>query len=237
VARLVQKALLVLTVLAVIGVMVSGVAGAATKQEESTSPQTTKKDGADKANTPSASPQDNASSSNGSPNADSVIDTTGDVNNQLAPFGVEGTATYGQTVTVPKRFPVLDSFTFLMNLPSTVVFRGEVYAWDSKKVKAKGENLFESEPMTTTGSGSNEQITFDTGGIKLKAGKKYVLFATVSKDPSGSGAGSWETVSPGTYSKGQLVFDNNTTFEQLTSQPWDGARPDTDLGFRAVFAS
>jgi hypothetical protein len=213
----------------------SGGAGAATKQE-STNPQTTK-NGADKANTPSASPQGNASSSNGSPNAESVIDTTGDVNGDISNFGDKATQTYGQTVTVPEGYPVLNSFTFLMNLPSTVKFRGEVYAWDGQK--ATGKKLFESKTKKTAGSGSNEPITFDTGGKKLNPGEQYVLFATTSKTRRGKGSGPWGLVDPGTYSDGQFVYDNNTKFKQLTSKPWDGATayPDADLGFKAVFAS
>jgi hypothetical protein len=238
VARVMQKVLLVVTVLAVLGVLMSGVAGAATKQEESTSPQTTTKNGTEKANAPSVSPKgDASSSSNVSLNSEDVIDTTGDVNSEISAFGENATETYGQTVTVPDGFPVLNSFTFLMNLPSTTIFRGEVYAWDGQK--ATGKKLFESKPMTTAGSGSNEQITFDTGGKKLKAGKQYVLFATVSKDPGGSGAGSWPLVTPGTYSDGQFVFDNNTKFKQLARKPWDGVSgvANDDAGFKAVFAS
>jgi hypothetical protein len=213
VARLVQKALLVLTTLAVLAATMPGVAGAAAKKE-------------------STSPSPNIVNSGG------VIDTTADVNNDIRYFGAKGAAaTYGQTVTVPEGYPVLNSFTFLMNLPSTVKFRGEVYAWDGQK--ATGKNLFESKTKKTAGSGSNEPITFDTGGKKLNPGEQYVLFATTSKAPSGSGNGTWGFVDPGTYSDGQFVYDGNTKFKQLTRKPWVGAAsfPDSDLGFKAVFAS
>ena len=40
------------------------------------------------------------------------------------------TPTYGQTVTVPATDTKLDSFTFYVDLPTNLLFRGEVYAWD-----------------------------------------------------------------------------------------------------------
>src|ERR1017187_4535125 len=69
----------------------------------------------------------------------------------IAPFGPPNTQTYGQTITVPAGLPVLQYFSFEMNVPAAEVFRGEVYAWNG--TSATGPNLFESAPMSTAGTG------------------------------------------------------------------------------------
>jgi hypothetical protein len=64
-------------------------------------------------------------------NPDTTIDTfqSWDGAQRADSFGVSALATYGQTVTVPTNGDqVLTSFTFYMQLPATVAFRGEVYA-------------------------------------------------------------------------------------------------------------
>src|SRR5206468_2937367 len=96
---------------------------------------------------------------------------------------------YGQTVTVPASAQILKGFTFEMNLPASVVFRGEVYAWNGSM--ASGASLFESTSQSTSGSGF-QAITFTLpgGGVPLTSGGQYVLFASISKDPA-SGVGTW----------------------------------------------
>jgi hypothetical protein len=101
-------------------------------------------------------------------------------------FNGLNTATYGQTVTVPATDTKLDSFTFYVDLPTELLFRGEVYAWDNNCPCATGPALYESSATHTTAydpSGNSFQpIAFNTGGITLAAGQQYVLFATVSND-------------------------------------------------------
>ncbi len=89
----------------------------------------------------------------------------------------------GQVVTVPSEDPVLDSFTFYIKSfgsPSTIVLRGEVYAWDG--TKATGPNRWEGPQRTLTPPSTFQEVTFNTGGVQLAAGQQYVLFASVSKD-------------------------------------------------------
>ena len=64
--------------------------------------------------------------------AGTMIDTTSswDGSNFIGGFGYPNTATYGQTVTTPNGDTVLDSFSFEMDLPANLLFRGEVYAWN-----------------------------------------------------------------------------------------------------------
>jgi hypothetical protein len=155
----------------------------------------------------------------------------------ISSFGIPNTQTYGQTVTVPVGLPVLQSFSFEMELPPPLAFRGEVYAWDG--TKAAGPNLFESDvTSTTTGGNVFQLITFDTGGIALVPGGVYVLFASTSKDNSNhSGRGIWGvTQFDDTYAGGTTVYINNgTDTTKWTSKPW--ATLPGDLAFQATFAS
>lgn len=148
------------------------------------------------------------------------------------PFGVPDTATYGQVITADATHTTLDGFAFEMDLPSTVAFRGEVYAWDG--TKATGGALFESAPVSTSGAGL-QVVTFNTGGITLTPGQEYVLFASTSKDQAGhSGVGGWQFFNSNVYSGGEFVFLNNDGDpSQWTTTPWNTTVG--DLSFQAYF--
>jgi hypothetical protein len=173
------------------------------------------------------------------------------------------TATYGQTVTVPATDTTLDSFTFYVDLPTNLIFRGEVYAWNPTtgdptaftQGNATGPALYGSSATHTTNYvnpptsvNDFQLITFNTGGIPLTAGAQYVLFFTVSKDyqanapttgiPSFVGYTNTDTI-PG----GDFVFINNggdTT--QWTTMPWTNYAATApqfniyDLAFTASFS-
>lgn len=152
----------------------------------------------------------------------------------ISAFGVPNTASYGQVITADALHAKLSSFSFEMNLPSTVAMRGEVYAWDG--TKATGPALFESSPVSTSGSGNFELITFNAGGVALTPGQKYVLFASTSRDQAGhSGTGSWQYFNGDFYSGGSFVFLNNGGApSQWTTSTWtqDSTK---DLAFQARF--
>lgn len=155
------------------------------------------------------------------------------------PFGYPNTATYGQTITVPADGNTqLDSFSFEMELPTSLVFRGEVYAWNGSE--ATGLSLFESPQMTTTENGGYQLITFNTGGIDLTGGNQYVLFASISKDyliDQSAGSGTWGYVSGNAYSGGQFVYINNGgDTSQWTSTSWFPLQGDPSLAFQADFS-
>jgi hypothetical protein len=104
------------------------------------------------------------------------------------------TPTAGQTVTIPAPDTMLDSFTFYVDLPSDVTFRGEVYAWTPGTTNpsdpyamgsATGGQVWQSGPMNTTSFGkcfNMHAVTFNTGGVNLNANTQYVLFITTSAD-------------------------------------------------------
>ena len=185
-------------------------------------------------------------------------------------FGVSGapnyfTPTYGQTVTVPATDTNLDSFTFYADLPTNLLFRGEVYAWDPTTLdpsnpyamgSATGPALYESGQMHTTSydSGSAPQpITFNIpGGLPLTAGAQYVLFFTTSRDYAANAAanitdtGFVGYTATDTYSGGDLVYvddggdPNNWTTLAWTHPAALGCPPcfkQDDLAFTAIFSS
>ena len=160
-------------------------------------------------------------------------------------FGVSGAPAYripnyGQTVTVPATDTVLDSFTFYVDLPTNLIFRGEVYAW----------NPIESGQTSTTSYGSGyspHAITFNTGGIPLTAGTQYVLFITTSRDYAANvAAGITATGFVGytptdTYSGGDWVYmdDGGNPNLWTTLGWWHPALffpGQDDLAFTATFS-
>src|SRR5215217_5763746 len=76
-------------------------------------------------------------------------DTTSGYAFSYAWFGDSGSHTIGQVITAPAGETSLDSFSLFVSMPTTVVFRGELYAWDGNE--ASGSALFESEPRQTSG--------------------------------------------------------------------------------------
>jgi hypothetical protein len=183
-----------------------------------------------------------------------TIDTTGAWDGAACvwPFGYLNTATFGQVVVAPARDSRLESFTFFIKnddtppggTTSTIVMRGEVYRWDG--LKARGPALWESPPRSLTVGGPFEEVTFDTGGVRLKGGRPYVLFASVSKDFAANPGGPtgyehqtcWGYTFANPYPSGGWVFQNNgDDVSQWTSRPWETFEDGTgDLAFRAMFA-
>lgn len=165
------------------------------------------------------------------------IDTTAAASGSFGIFGVPNTATYGQTITIPAGSTQLTSFGFEMqNVPSTVVFRGEVYLWDDANNRATGPALYESAPRSTTGA-TPQLITFSPpGGVTVTPGQKYVIFATTSRDQAGaSGQGNWKSSSSNPYAGGDLVFINNgTNTAAWASTNWP-VITGQDFGFVANF--
>jgi hypothetical protein len=150
-------------------------------------------------------------------------------------FGPSSTHVYGQTITATSNAP-LRGFEFELNLASSVVFRGEVYAWDGQK--AVGPALYESAPRSTAGAGF-ERVAFDTGAVPLTSGQQYVLFAATDRD-AGSGSGVWGVRTQDPYAGGTYVYINSQTAADWTANSWDGPNggylgANADLAFTATF--
>jgi hypothetical protein len=164
-----------------------------------------------------------------------VIDTISTWNgtSSVFSFGYPDTATYGQTITAPAA-NVLNSFTFMMDVPAATTFAAYVYAWDGSK--ATGSQLFGSGPLNTTGAAGFETMTFNTGGLALTTGQQYVLFASVSGQV-GSGQGQFGATGDD-YAGGLFVFINNGQNQSLwTTTNWNQNHTGLghDLAFRANF--
>ena len=164
------------------------------------------------------------------------IDTTGVWNgsNFISSFGIPNTQTYGQVIQIPTGVTQISSFSFRIKAPTTLAFRGEIYAWDG--AKATGAALYDSAPVSTTNATIFEAISFTTGGTSVTAGQQYVLFASSSKDNTGhSGGGQWGSVGNNTaIAPGQFVFMNNSTDDtQWTSATWSTIAQ--DLAMTAAF--
>lgn len=166
------------------------------------------------------------------------LDYTAAGDSAISPFGVPDTATYGQTITVPVGPEVLESFSFAVDLPETVVFRGVVQAWDTGAGHATGPVLFQSAPTSTAGTGV-ETVTF-TPDVAVTPGV-YVLYLTVSYDyAAGSGTGNFPWHSDDPYADGAFVWhNNNSDVDALTTQTWDNPGPDrtADAVFSVVYAA
>jgi hypothetical protein len=175
--------------------------------------------------------------------AQTTIDTTGswDGERAVCGFGRPDTATYGQVITSPIDDTVLKEFAFYLRSDvssSTLVLRGEVYAWDETGGAAAGSGLWEGLPRTLTVSSTPREVIFDTGGLALTAGQQYVLFASVSKDYEQNAATTfacWGFLFTDTYDGGGFFYLNDTGDEsQWTSRRWADFFG-FDLAFKASF--
>lgn len=165
------------------------------------------------------------------------VDTTGDATMSITAFGVPDTSTYGQTITVPDGPTALESFTFDVDLPAGVVFRGAVQAWDEATHRATGDVLYLSDPVSTAGTG-RETVTF-TPDIAITPGM-YVLYATVSYDyeTQVAAAGGWPSSTDDPYPGGTFVFMNNSGDEtRLTVDQWAALDPAYDAAFTVVYTA
>lgn len=152
-------------------------------------------------------------------------------------FGCPNTTTYGQVITATNKH--LKKFTFeLVNQTSgSMDVRGEVYAWDG--AKATGNALYESAPRSISYDDSDFHAeTFNAGGVKVKKGQQYVLFASIDKDFESclnNYTLGWGGVPDDTYTGGTFVFQNNTGDEsQWTTTTWSTFG--YDLAFKATLS-
>ncbi len=159
------------------------------------------------------------------------------LSSSIQPFGESNTATYGQTITAPGSS--LGSFSFWLDdyvNPDYVDFAGYVMAWDGSK--ATGPVLWSSNPVSTTnngGQGGWEKFTFNTGGVALNSGSRYVLFMSASNYFDGAYGTSMLASGATPYDGGSFVFMNNgSDFSALTNTVWDNW-DSYDAAFEADF--
>ncbi len=161
---------------------------------------------------------------------------------QIKPWGVTDTATYGQTITTPTTDTELTSFTFYLGPQYSgsgpIEYQSYVYAWDATTRMATGPVLYQSSVSTFTANGSLDPVTF-TPDVNLTAGDQYVLFFSTSGLQGGQPDSTiyWGYNQNDPYTGGSYVFLNNGDDpSQWTSTAWDVASA-ADLAFTADFAS
>jgi PEP-CTERM motif len=175
----------------------------------------------------------------------STIDTTStwDGTTSFNLFGEPNTATYGQTFVVGSD-NILNDFSFWLNDGTTPVkFAGYVMAWGGSK--ATGSVLYQSGQQSTTGAAGMEKFSFNTSGLSLTSGQKYVAFVNASNFFGGNGTATMGALPSNVYADGQYVYSNNgSNFGLLTTTAWDCNETATcsygagrDTAFTANFAS
>jgi hypothetical protein len=153
----------------------------------------------------------------------------------ISPFGKPTYASGGQTLVVPNNVSVLTNFALELNLPTTVTFRAEVYAWDGSE--ATGPALWESAPTVTPTSFVYNLISFSPN-VAVTPGQQLVLFVTVSRDyvanPSITGL---LGITANPYAAGSVVeLDDQGDPSLWTTTAWSPS-PVYDLAFTATFSS
>jgi hypothetical protein len=157
-------------------------------------------------------------------------------------YGPAGTPTYGQVVTVPAGAKTLREFAFALSIPTDVVSRAEVYAWDG--ARATGDALYESAPFSTTlepvnaasGDRQYQTASFSIPDAPVVAGRQYVLFLSVNRDvsPRDVDGGFFGAVSDAAYADGTFVYGNGYDVQDWTTETW-ATDYGYDLAFRATF--
>jgi hypothetical protein len=156
----------------------------------------------------------------------------------ISSFGVPNTATYGQTVTVGSNSHNFYGFSFRVSVQSggPITLRGLVSVWDTATNRVVGAPLYQSGPVTISGSSyAPVNFTFPTP-ISVTPGQTLVLYTTTSLDlPQPNSAARWGALTNNTtYPGGQFVFLNNgPDTSQWANVAW--ATISEDLAFTASF--
>lgn len=162
------------------------------------------------------------------------------------PFGESDVATCGQTFTAGSH-NILENFSFWLGgyaAGSSLTFAAYLMRWDG--CKATGDILYQSDRKTKAPTEEFEEFVFDTRGVLLEPGQKYVVFLSASEFFSGTfsqtGIGYLVNGSVGmnVYPGGGFVYQSSgSNFNRLTSLPWmtiDMLGLD-DAAFQAKFSS
>ncbi len=163
-----------------------------------------------------------------------TIDNTAawDTSSYLAPFGQPHTATYGQVVKASGN--ILNSFSFIVDLPDTLKFKAYVFRWDG--TKATGSSLFTSADLFDNGSGFNT-VMINTGNTAVNLNDSYMLFFSTSAvyGDNSNQTGVFASVSSNSYLDGDFYWLNNTSDTSAwTGQTWE-KWVNGDFAFTATF--
>jgi len=169
-----------------------------------------------------------------------------DGSSSVLPWGSDAsgaTPTYGQTFTATVTEAVLNSVLFEINNSSgvSIPYHAYVYAWNGSAIT--GSALFTSGALSVPAGSGFQAVTVNTGSVSLTPGKEYVAFFSTTNDLGASTArASWGGNLPdSTYAGGQFVYNNGTTFSQLSAggRAWNEFSSFNfgDLAFTLTFES
>jgi hypothetical protein len=179
----------------------------------------------------------NATAASDAPTFDTYSSWAGD--SVIGPFGHPNTTTYGQVITVPAGLKKVEWFTYYMGAggtEGTLKVRGEVYGWDGTKATREIAETRVKDVEVTGGDPTFNPVKFKLRGAKVRPGKQYVLFASISKDYEESDPNvttNWPVHTTDVLPGGNTVFLNDSGDEsQWTSAPWSQITT-YDMAFKA----
>ncbi len=157
--------------------------------------------------------------------------------NYWNPYGYPNTSTYGEVFTAPSGNSNLSSFSFYMGTPissGNIITGAYIATWNG----SEAGTLLYSSPQFNYDNAGDEQLTFNTGGLTVTPGSKYVMFLSISQY-YGQSFGTSYVSQGGTNSLlNGFVYNNNAgDFNSLFNTAWSGPlSPDwaVDLEFNNV---
>ncbi len=155
--------------------------------------------------------------------ADTTINNFNGYSNYWNPFGYPNTATYGEVFTAPSGGDNnLASFSFYMGSPisaGTIITGAYIATWNG----SEAGTLLYSSPQYNYDNAGNEELTFNTGGLAVTPGSKYVMFLSISQY-YGQSFGTSYISQGGTNSLlNGFVYNNNSgDFNSLFTTAWSG---------------
>ncbi len=163
------------------------------------------------------------------------IDTTGNTNQIVYPFGSPDTATYGQTFTAGAS-DTLNSFSLFLNgTGSSLTFRGYLAEWNGSTAT---NLLYTSGDQTISSAAQYQEFAF-APNVELTAGAQYVAFLSISDLPaqvSGTYTMPYSSLTDALPGGGFVFQNNGQNFGQLFGTVWSSFGSN-DVAFKASFGA
>lgn len=145
-----------------------------------------------------------------------------------------GATVIGQYFSVPAGQSVVSSFGLEVDAPATMVFRGELYAWDVGTQRATGPALYTSSAISTAGPGVTFLNFVPGAPVPVTAGGNYVVFLSTVRD-AGTGNGCMQYTNTNVIPTGQATYKFSASPADFTTGAWS-VNGGEDLGIRVNFA-
>jgi hypothetical protein len=171
--------------------------------------------------------------------ADAIVNNFTGYNDYWHSFGdqLTDTQTYGEIFTVPTGETYLTSFSFFTGHPidpGNIVLGAYIAEWNGDRL---GNLLYDSGKFTYDNAG-DEELTFNTGGVFVNPGQKYMIFLSTTQF-SGESVGStyFSTGSSNDALNGFSYYNNGNNWVVLFATQWQGYGLSPDLAVNLDFQS